>query len=184
MKKSIYRYAAEAGFPIGIYLSVMAACMLMGLKYEFLTSFLLPLTIAFPFLLGVILRQIAKKEPAYMKVSALWLGGIYTMIFGTIICMLFSACYIFFADPGFVYEYVSSAIDSIESSPMKEQYANTTAIMREAIEARILPSGIEFVATMGWSTCFFGSILSLIVAAIIVKINKRKQRNKIDAFNL
>ena len=174
MKKSIYKYAAEAGLPIGLLLTAMSACMLMGLRYEALTSLVIPLAIFFPVALWFVLRRIAKKEPDYMKVSALWLGGIYTVIFGTIICMLFSAVYIFYVEPGFVYEYVTSAIESLEGSPMREQYAATTALMREAIDARILPSGIEFVTTMGWSTCFFGSILSLILATIIVNTRKRK----------
>lgn len=183
MKKSIYRYAAEAGLPIGIYLTAMSVCMLLGLHYSMLTSLLIPLAIVFPFVLGFLLNQIAKKEPDYLKISALWLGGIYTVIFGTIICMLFSACYIFFVNPGFVYEYVTSAIESIESSPMKEEYAATIALMRDAIDARILPSGIEFVTTMGWGTCFSGSILSLIIAIIIVKSQKRKHRKSMDAYN-
>lgn len=174
MKKSIYKYAAEAGLPVGILLTAMSACILMGLRYPFLTSLLPPLAILFPVALWFLLKQIAKKEPEYLKVSALWLGGIYTVIFGTIICMLFSAAYIFYVEPGFVYEYVTSAIASIESSPMRDHYATTTALMREAIDARILPSGMEFVTTMGWTTCFFGSILSLIIAAIIVNTRKRK----------
>lgn len=174
MKKSIYKYAAEAGLPAGLLLTAMSACMLMGLRYPALTSMLLPLAIIFPVLLWFMLRQIAKKEPEYLKVSALWLGGIYTVIFGTLICMLFSALYIFYVEPAFVYEYVTSAIESIEGSPLKDQYATTTALMREAIDARILPSGVEFVTTMGWTTCFFGSILSLIIAAIIVNTRKRK----------
>lgn len=160
--------------PIGILLTAMSACMLMGLRYPALTSLILPLAIIFPVILWALLRQVARKEPDYLKVSALWLGGIYTIIFGTIICMLFSATYIFYVEPGFVYEYVTAAIASIESSPLRDEYAPTTALMREAIDARILPSGMEFVTTMGWTTCFFGSVLSLIIATIIVNTRKRK----------
>lgn len=172
-KKSIYKYAAEAGIPIGLLLTAMSACMLMGLHHPALTSLLLPLALTFPVLLWFLLRQISKKEPDYAKVSALWLGGIYSVIFGSIICMLFSAAYIVFAEPGFVYEYVTMAISSIENSPLRGEYAATTALMREAIEARILPSGMEFVATMGWTTCFSGSMLSLLIAVIIVNSKKR-----------
>ncbi len=174
MTKSIYKYAAEAGLPVGLYLTAMSACMLMGIRYEMLTALLLPLAIGFPILMWFILHKIAKSEPTYIKVSALWLGGIYTIIFGTIICMLFSACYIFYVEPGFVYEYAMTAINAMESSPMSEQYSTTAMLLREAIDARILPSGIEFIMTMGWSTCFFGSILSLFLATFIVGRNKRK----------
>ena len=177
MTKSIYKYAAEWGLPTGIYLTAMSACMLMSIRYELLSSLLLPLVICFPPFLWFALRHISRREPQYRKVSALWLGGIYTIIFGTIICMLFSSCYIFYVEPGFVYEYAMAAIDAMESAPMKEQYGTTALLLREAIDARILPSGIEFVTTMGWSTCFFGSILSLVIAAIIVGANKRKGKS-------
>lgn len=178
MKKSIYKYAAEAGIPVGIYLCLMSGCLLLSTKYDLLGTFLFPLVIGFPFLLGFMMKQIVKKEPAYLKISALWLAGIYTVIFGSLICMLFSASYIIFADPGFVYEYVSSAIDAIESSPAKEQYAATANLMRDAIDARILPTGTEFVATMGWTTCFTGSLLSLLIAMIIVSTSRKKQKGK------
>ncbi len=178
MKKSIYQYAAESGIPVGIYLCMMSGCLLLSIKYTMLGTLLFPLAIGFPLILGFMMKQIAKKEPEYLKIPALWLAGIYIVIFGSIICMLFSAAYITFANPGFVYEYVSAAIDTIENSPVKDQYANTAALMRDAIDARILPTGTEFVATMGWTTCFTGSLLSLLIAAIIVSINRKKQNGK------
>lgn len=175
MKKSIYKYAAEAGVPVGLYLTLMSACLLLSLRIPVLPVLLLPLAIGFPVMLGFILKRIANQEPSYMKVSALWLGGIYAVIFGTLICSLFSALYIMFVEPGFVNAYVSDAIATIESSPLSSRYESTTSLMREAMEAHILPSGMEFVSTMGWLTSFTGSILSLVLSLIIVKTGSRRR---------
>ena len=37
MNKSIYKYASEAGLPIGLYLTLMSACLLMSLRVEILS---------------------------------------------------------------------------------------------------------------------------------------------------
>lgn len=174
MNKSIYKYAAEAGVPVGLYLSLMSACLLLSLRIDFLPTLILPLAIGFPFLLGFLMRRIARQEPSYLKISALWLGGIYSVIFGTLICSLLSALYLTFVEPTFVSLYVSNAIATIQSSPLAGEYAATTELMQEAIDAHLLPSGLEFVSTMGWCTCFAGSMLSLLLSAIIVNAGRRK----------
>ena len=72
----------------------------MSLRIEALPMLLLPLAAGFPVMLGFIMRRISRDEPSYMKISALWLGGIYSVIFGTLICCLLSALYLMFVDPG------------------------------------------------------------------------------------
>ena len=171
-KKSIYKYAAEAGVPVGLYLTLMSACFLMSIKMPALPMLLLPLTIGFPFLLWALLRRISREEPSYLKLSSLWLGGIYTVIFGTLICMLLSGLYLVFVEPGFVGLDVNNAIDIVSSSPMAAEYEETIALMERAMEAHILPSGMEFLTTMGWLTCFMGSVVSLVIALLMTKIGR------------
>ena len=172
-QKSIYKYASEAGVPVGLYLTLMSACLLMSVRISVLPLLLIPLSIGFPVFLWFILRKIGKVEPSYMKFSSLWLGGIYTVIFGTLICMFFSTLYIMFVEPGFVNLYINNAISSIESSPFAGDYEASTRLMKEAIEAHILPSSMEFLTTMAWFTCFTGSVISLILALIIPKTSKK-----------
>jgi hypothetical protein len=174
LNKSVYKYAAEAGLPAGLYLTVMSACVLLSLRVEFLPTLILPLLIGFPFLLGYGMRRMARTEPSYMKFSALWLFGIYTVIFGTLICSFFSGVYLLFVDPGFVHAYVERAIADVEASPVSSQYEATTAIMRDALDSHILPNGMQFVATMGWFTCFFGSVLSMVLAMVVSRGKPRK----------
>lgn len=172
-KKSIYKYASEAGLPAGLYLSLMSACVLMSVKIPFLPLLLLPLCVGFPFMLWMLMKRIMKSEPAYGKFSSLWLGGIYTVIFGTLICMFLSASYIVFVEPNFVNLYVGNALSALESSAMSAEYESSIALMQEAMEAHILPSGLEFITTMAWFTCFCGSIISLVLALFMSRVSKR-----------
>ena len=172
-KKSIYKYASEAGLPIGLYLTLMSACLLLSIKFPFLPIFLLPLGIGFPFLLWIQMKRIAKEEPSYNKFSSLWLGGIYTVIFGTLIAFFLSALYIVFVEPGFVYLYINNAIDTIESTQMAGEYEASIKLMREAMDAHLLPSGLEFLTSMAWFTCFSGSILSLILSLFMSRSVKK-----------
>lgn len=176
-RKSIYKYAAEAGLPAGLYLTIMSACVLFSIKMPGLPLLLLPLGVCFPILLWYLMKRIIKSEPSYNKFSSLWLGGLYTVIFGTLIALFFSALYIVFVEPGFVYLYVNNAIDAVESTQMSDQYATSIKLMREAMEAHLLPSGLEFLTTMAWFTCFAGSILSLVIA-FFMRSSSRKVANQ------
>ncbi|MCH5235487.1 MAG: DUF4199 domain-containing protein [Muribaculaceae bacterium] len=175
-KKSIYKYASEAGLPAGLYLTVMSACLLLSVKFPGLPLVLFPLALGFPFILWMLMKRISREEPSYNKFSSLWLGGIYTVIFGTLICMFLSAIYIVVFEPGFVHLYVNNAIQAVESTPMAEQYQPTITLMKEAMDAHLLPSGLEFLTTMAWFTCFAGSILSMVLAFIMSRSSKKISR--------
>lgn len=172
-KKSIYKYASEAGLPAGLYLTLMSACLLLSVKMPALPILLLPLALGFPVVLWFLMRRIIQAEPSYNKFSSLWLGGIYTVIFGTMICMFLSALYIVGIEPGFVHLYVSQALEAMEASPMASEYQATTTLIHEALEAHILPTGLEFITTIAWFTCFSGSIISLILAFIMSRTTKK-----------
>lgn len=180
-KRSIYKLAAEAGLPTGLYLSVMSGCLLMSIKMPSLPMLLLPLCIGFPFLLWIMMKKISKEEPSYSKFSSLWLGGIYTVIFGTLICMFLSSLYIVGIEPGFVGLYIQNAIATVEASPFAAEYQSTVALMQEALNAHILPSGLEFLTTMAWFTCFTGSILSLGIALIMSKTFRKIPADRASA---
>lgn len=175
-KKSIYKYASEAGVPVGLYLTLMSACLLLSVKMPVLPMLILPLALMFPFILWNVMKRISKAEPSYNKFSSMWLGGIYTVIFGTLICMFLSSLYIVFLEPGFVHLYISNALEAVESSNMAGEYEASIAMMREAMDAHILPSGLEFLTTLAWFTCFAGSILSLVLALIVTRGGRRETR--------
>ncbi|MCH5225285.1 MAG: DUF4199 domain-containing protein [Muribaculaceae bacterium] len=171
-KKSIYKYASEAGLPIGLYLTLMSMCLLTSVKFPIAPMFMLPLMLGFPVVLWFQVKRISRLEPSYNKFSSLWLGGIYSVIFGTLICMFLSALYIVFIEPDFVGLYVGNALTAIESSPLAGEYENSVEMMRRAMDAHLLPTGLQFLTTMAWFTCFCGSILSLLMALIMSRSSK------------
>lgn len=173
-RKSVYKYAAEAGLPIGCYMTLLYACFLLSVRWDFLSLLMFPLMLLFPFVLGYMMRRMATTEPGYNRFSPMWLFGIYTVIFGTLIASLFSSLYLTFVDPGFVNTYISNTIAIIESSPMAAEYEATTDMMRRALDSHQVPSGLQFVTTMGWCVCFSGSMLSLVLSFIL---SRRKSRD-------
>ena len=175
MNKSIYKYAAEAGIPTGLYLTLMSGCFLLSPKYDFLSMLIFPLMLVFPVVVWALMKRVATLQPLYSRFSPLWLFGIYSIIFGTLICALVSGVYLVFVDPGFMTHYVESAIANIQESPMAGQYAQTIDMMQDALDRHMLPSGLQFVATMGWFTCFSGAMLSLVMALIVSRGNTKKR---------
>ncbi|MDE6007783.1 MAG: DUF4199 family protein [Muribaculaceae bacterium] len=169
---SIYRYAANAGLPVGLYLTLLSASILLSLQLPLISFLTFPLLIGFPFLIGYLMERIARSQPAYRRVATLWLGGIYMIIFGTLIATLLSALYIKFINPTFVYSYISNSLDVIESSQLADRYASTSEILRQAIENHLLPNGMEFVSSIAWTTCFLGSILSLLLSLLLCRARK------------
>lgn len=167
MIKSVYKYAAEAGIPAGIYMTVMSSCFLLSNSFPSLPLLLPVLFLMFPYLLWRMMKKMIRLQPSYQKFSTLWLFGIYVIIFGTLISSFFSGVYLTFINPGFINEYVNQAIASIESLPDPTPYAASAEVMKRAIEDHLLPSGMEFVAATGWSSCFFGSILSMILSLFL-----------------
>ena len=170
--KSVYKYAAEAGVPMGLYLTAMSACLLLSLRLPQLPVLMFPLLLGLPFFTAWLLRRIASDAPHYNKVSALWLAGIYTFIFGSLICCLFSSLYLTFMEPGFVARYMQMAVDTINSSPSADRYAASADVMQKAIDGHLLPTGQQFVLTLAWGTCFMGSFLSLVLAWLLTRRRK------------
>lgn len=173
--KSVYKYAAESGVPVGFYLTAMSACVILSLHNDMLPMLLIPLAIGFPVLLAYFMKKMASEQPAYARFSALWLGGLYSVIFGVLICMLMSASYLTFISPGFTKAYVLNAIATLEQSGQEATYAATIDIMRRAIDRHLLPTDMEFITTMGWLTCFLGSLVSMATALILSRRNRNSQ---------
>lgn len=165
--KSVFKYAAEAGVPMGLYLTAISMCLLASIRIPQLPLLMLPLLAGVPVVLYRILRRIRNEQPAYRRVATLWLIGIYIFIFGTLICTLISSLYVVILQPHFVYDYVSQALAVYDSTPQLASLAGNADMMREAMARHMLPSGLQFVASLGWSTCFFGSLLSFAVACIL-----------------
>lgn len=177
MTKSVYKYAAEGGVPVGLCLTTMSACFLLSLRYDGLLILIPLLALVVPVLILRNMNRLLREQPYYGKFSALWLCGIYSIIFGTLICSLFTGVWLTFVDPGFVSDYVENAIEMMRATP-GSSYDDTIEVMETMIRRHMLPNGMELVASMAWTTCFFGSILSLFLA-IGMTGRRRRETGKV-----
>ncbi len=163
---STYRYSSELGLWMGLYLFLMSACLLGSIHIQTLILLLFPLALGTPVVLYLLLNKVWRLEPGLRTLSAMWLTGIWTFIFGSLICAILSAGWILIFDPGFVDEYVLQNIKAMEQSPVAGNYTAELAQLNSMVEQGALPSPMQFIFTMIWSTSFAGSILSLLVALI------------------
>ncbi len=165
--KSVFMYAAEAGIPMGLYLTAMSLCLLGSLRVGILQMFLLPLFFGLIALQYFLMRRVRDTDPRCRKVAPLWLMGIYTFIFGTLICVLISDLYVMWVEPHFINDFIAQAIAQAKASPDPSQLAEQTDMLQTLLDSHMLPSSLRFIASMGWATCFFGSMLSLLIAGIL-----------------
>lgn len=172
--KSVYAYAGEAGIYLGMFLSAISFSFLLSNKLAAASLLAFPLVIALPFFAGWLLNAVAKAEPLYRKFSALWVAGIYSFIFGTLICALLSALYLLFIEPDFFHTYVSNSIKVLKESEAQIPMANAS-LLESALEQGAIPSPMTFVFSMSWLTCFLGSMLSLPLALMISNSPKLKK---------
>lgn len=173
-RKSVYRFGADNGIWMGIYLTLISVCFLMSVRLPILSMLIFPLLLGVPAVLYVLLRKVVKSEPGYCRVPAMWVCGIWIFVFGSLICGLISALWIILFDPDFIQQYFRNSIAMMEQTNLKSAYASEIAQLKQALRSGTLPSPMEFVFTMIWSTSFFGSLLSLVVGWLICRIKLKK----------
>lgn len=180
--ESVYRHAARYGLPVGLYLSLASACLIFSLRSALASLLALPVTAAFPVVIGFCIIRFARNNPDHRKVAALWVFGIYTTIFATLICALLTAFYLLLFDPGFIREYITESARLLEASPMAADYSAQTAALKRISESHAVPTPMQFVASMGWSTCFLGSMISLPFAFIASRTGRWMPQRMRDSF--
>lgn len=165
-QKSILGHSASLGLWMGLYLFLMSAALIGSVRFQPIILLIFPLAAGTPVVLYFLLRKAWKQDPRLHSLSAVWLAGIWTFIFGSLICGILSAAWILLLEPDFVNTYITQSIQAIESTPMASQYTVEVQRLRSLQEAGAIPSPMQFVFTMIWTTAFLGSVVSLLVALI------------------
>lgn len=174
--KSIYRNAAEAGPVVALPLVVVAVSILLVNKLPGMSFLALPALIVVPFLLYRLMGRLSSRYPQYSSYWPLWLFGIYSFIFATLICALLAAVYLVFVEPAFISTYFHNALDALESlsaEPASPDFSAQAEVIRSAIDRRMLPSSMELVASMSWLCAFGGAVLSAALARLYVTVRSR-----------
>lgn len=172
-RKSVYRYGAEYGRYMGIYLMVLSACFIGSSRLPVLCLVMAMLLPVFPVIIYIQLRNIYREAPYNRTFSALWTAGIMTTLCGSLICALATAAWLIFVQPDFFADYLRTAIQTIQLSEMKADYQAETEMMKQALESGTSPSAMQFVLSMVWSTVFLGSIVSMVCSWVLIMRERR-----------
>lgn len=173
---SLVAYAARSGLPFGLYLTLMSALYIFGIRIPALTLGMLPLILGTPVVLYLYMRRLYETAESHRSTASLWMSGILLFIFGSLVCGILSIAIIKLCVPDFIPELMRTAADALERIDADGAYSREAVILRSAVEHRMLITPSEFSITMMWGTAFNGSILSLATAVATRAICMRRTR--------
>lgn len=166
-RESIFKYAARCGLPMGGYLSVMSAAMVFSDKVPLLSLMVLCMLLFMPLLVYKLLRARYVADGCTTDFSSLWMIGILTFIYGSLICTAVTYALLQWLRPDFFYDMAQMVIDQYSKVPAASDMVETLTTI---VDKGLLPSTLEFLFQMFWLTSFLGSLLSAIVAVVVRKI--------------
>lgn len=173
---SPYYLGARAGLPVGLYMSAMFLLMVLMTRIPLMSYLLMCMMLCMPVLIYATMRTTVVRLRGNTTFSSLWMQGIMTFLFGSVVCGLLTMIYLKFIEPRFIIGMVQSCIDSCRALPGKE-YAELAGTLDNMIRAGVVPTAASFTISMFWFAMSSGSLLSLIVAGI-AQNSGRKYRNK------
>lgn len=173
---SPYYLGAKAGIPVGIYMSAMFLLMVLMTRIPLISYLLLCMILCMPVVIYATMRTTVVSFRGNTTFSSLWMQGIMTFLFGSVVCGLFTMIYLKFVEPRFIIGMVQSCIDSCRAMPGPE-YSELAGTLENMIRTGVVPSASSFTISMFWFSMASGSLLSMVLAAV-AQNGSRKYRNK------
>ena len=164
--KSIYRVGAENGVGFGIYLTVLSIMLMYGFDSVLLMYASIVLFLGIPGVVYFYMRRYHVAAHGISQFSALWMLGILIFLFGSLICGCVTYIWMQYIEPTFIYDQVQMAIKLYETVP-GENARILVDVLERAVENHMLPSAIDIVIEMIMLTTFVGSIVSMILSAVV-----------------
>ena len=153
---------------MGIYLTLIFLFTVLSEQFSLLSLAGLAMLCYIPFFTYRLIVKIHKKYFCTSDFASLWMLGISIFIGGSMICALCSYAYLQYIDPNFIYRQAVNAAELY-----KELDPDNTSGIAEVIDSLIdnnmLPTPIEVAVEMLWTTTFFGSLISMLLSAIVRK---------------
>lgn len=165
--KSVTQYAMEYGTYLGLFFIIKFIINVLFLKLPFLSILMVLMLIAIPVISYYFIRRFCDNLPV-RSVARIWLFGIYMFFFASLLCGAVEYVYYRYINPDFLYQ----------QQQMLEEMLNTMYVqkggaifdnMRETLSENGVQTPIDAVFGGIWSTVFFGSLYSLILALFMRK---------------
>ncbi len=173
-RKSVFKRGADDGLWAGIYLSVLVIALLLSIKSLLAGMLGLVMAVCVPVTTYMLLRRAYRTDYGTTRFSELWMQGICTFFFGSLIMAV--ALYIFleFIEPGYIYAVVGQAVETYRAvgSPEAVEFAD---MLQKLVDGKMLPSPIMVAVDMIWTVSFTGSVLSLLLSLIVRAVPLKKR---------
>lgn len=172
---SVLKRGADDGFAVGIVLCAIFLLSAYSVRTPMLSVPALVFVLFVPVMAYKLMRRDYLRLPSMRFFSALCMHGICMFFFGSL--LLAAVMYVFmrYVQPDYLTDTMQQAIDAYNTigTPQAREAAHMLQMM---IDKHLLPSAISLAVTSIWSTTFFGSILSMILAWLVRKINGNKSK--------
>ncbi len=166
---SPFRRGADNGFLFGLYLSVLYLLMIFSSSVPLLNIPVLGMMVAVPALIYFMLRRDRlAPQGGVTIVGALWIDGLLTFLCGGLIGSLVVFIYMRWIDPDFIVSNIEQSISLLEAAGDADSIELADEF-RSAMSNGFNVSPIVFAMTLLWMVTFSGSILSLILSAVIAR---------------
>lgn len=164
--KSPYRQGAEDGFLFGAYLAVLMFCSIFALHLPLLGLVADVMMLGVPFVVYKFMRRYFRAEKGRPTVSALWMLGIIMFCCGSVLAFALVLIYLQWVDPSYIDTSVNNSITVLRAAGSPDMLSladDMETVMKQGNP--LTPVSMCF--TLIWASIFTGSLLSLIVAAIV-----------------
>ncbi|MBD5226188.1 MAG: DUF4199 domain-containing protein [Bacteroidales bacterium] len=166
--KNIYARGADDGAWMGLCLVALGGCMAGAMHTALLSVPAFALMAAVPVLTWFFLRRTHIAAHGMTVFSALWMQGITMFGCGALIFGLAAFVYLKWVDPDFIATVLSTAAGYYENIDDPTGNAAELADELEAIvKNHAVPSSGSVVLSWMWLIVFSGSLLSMVVAAVV-----------------
>ena len=160
---------------MGLYMSVAFVLQAVALGRPSMLSLLSSaMVLGTPVLAYVLMRRGYREHPAQRQFSTVWMHGITIFLCGSLILGLVQYAYMRFVQPAFMADMVHMVAETYKSMP-GDEYRHMGTVMQNIIDKHMLPSPIAFAFSMMWMVSFAGSVLSLLLAAVVRMTTRNKR---------
>lgn len=172
-QKSVFQRGASTGLYFGLYLSALFFAMAYSMSVPGLSLLALVMMAVVPVIIYKSLRRMYVEELGLSLFSGLWMYGILIFLCGSLISALVSMAFLKWIQPDFIAEQIQMSIDILRASKIAqgEETAKMLEMMRDG---GMIPSVAEMSVRMISFNVFSGSLLSMIVSALVMAKGYKK----------
>lgn len=171
--QNVYYRGAGTGVYFGLYLSALFFAMAYSMSVPGLSLLALAMMAAVPVIIYKAIRKMYIDEEGCSLFSGLWVYGIMIFFCGSLISAAVSVVFLKWLQPDFMAEQIEMSIEILKSSGLSQgkETADMLALMRDE---DMMPGAVEMSIQMISFNVFSGSLLSMILSALVMARGYKK----------